>query len=60
MERVLGNKSLLNKFTYDAINSANIDKIELDNNGKNIILRGSNTICLATAFNWYLQDICNK
>eukprot|EP01084_Bolivina_argentea_P238711 401060_1 len=36
-----------------------LDVIQLDNDGTNIILRGSSTIALAVAFNWYLEDYCN-
>eukprot|EP01084_Bolivina_argentea_P102130 183017_1 len=36
-----------------------LDVTELDNDGKNIILRGTSIIALATAFNWYLASICN-
>ena len=37
-----------------------LDVMELDNNGTNgIILRGSSTIALISAFNWYLETHCN-
>ncbi len=36
-----------------------LDVIELDNDGEKIILRGSSTIALAVAFNWYLEEIAN-
>eukprot|EP01084_Bolivina_argentea_P088867 160445_1 len=36
-----------------------LDIMQLDNDGTNIILRGSSTVALGIAFNWYLQDIIN-
>eukprot|EP01084_Bolivina_argentea_P094731 170328_1 len=36
-----------------------VDVMELDNNGTGIILRGSSTIALIVAFNWYLESYCN-
>ena len=36
-----------------------LDVMELDNNGTSIVLRGSSTMALAVAFNWYLRDYCN-
>lgn len=34
------------------------DVYEIDGNGKKIILRGNNSISLASAFNWYLKYTC--
>eukprot|EP01083_Nonionella_stella_P289090 983849_1 len=39
--------------------SQSLDIIELDNDGKSVILRGSSIIALTVAFNWYLEDIAN-
>eukprot|EP01084_Bolivina_argentea_P088866 160442_1 len=36
-----------------------LDIMELDSNDNKIILRGSSTIALISAFNWYLKDWCN-
>ena len=44
---------------WSKVSSKPLDIIELDNDGTNIILRGSSTIGLAVAFNWYLQSYCN-
>ena len=52
-------KSRANHPFWSRPSSLYLDVIELDNDGKNIILRGSSTIALAVAFNWYLEDILN-
>lgn len=39
--------------------NADADVYEIDGNGKKIILRGSSSVALATAFNWYLKYTCN-
>ena len=52
-------KSRENHPFWSKMSTQSLDIIELDNDGKNIILRGTSTIALAVAFNWYLQDICN-
>ena len=44
---------------WNKVNLYSSDIIELDNDGKYIILRGTSISALAIAFNWYLQDICN-
>ena len=44
---------------WSKLSTQSLDVIELDNDANNIILRGTSTIALAVAFNWYLQDICN-
>ena len=36
-----------------------LDVMELDNKNNKIILRGSSTIALIVAFNWYLESYCN-
>ena len=53
IQRKTFNTSILGKALY-------LDVMELDNNGTNgIILRGSSTIALCVAFNWYLEEYCN-
>lgn len=34
------------------------DVYEIDRKGNKVVLRGNNTVALATAFNWYLKYTC--
>eukprot|EP01084_Bolivina_argentea_P185787 320330_1 len=52
-------KSTSNHPFWSKTKSSYLDIIELDNNGSNIILRGTSIIALTNAFNWYLEDFAN-